>query len=683
MILGARAHGPTQVSGLDAMGFLRLWGDATKTKGLSNLFKQDPTARAAIRAIQANICAVPLVVYDGPDPKTRKPAEGLAARELQRLVSNPNPWTASRDWKRLTVHGLVLDGETNMVLRGAAFGPLSSAERQPVMFTMHQRKDLTTRKHGRGFGFDWLLNGKPLPFEALIQAKDPDPDDPVRGLPTTGTLAQTGQIGWYARTYLNSYFANGADPGGYLKAPVSLGNKQKKLLLDGWAARHGGAGKTNKTAVLDAGLTYEVPTQKHVDMELRWVMDWTRLTILSVLGVPESEIALPSEQTYSNGLSANAGFWFQTLVPIMKELEEAWNDPRVGLGRRYGGLWLAFDTSVVKEVLKRVQDKVDALVKLVTSSVPVNDAMAYLNMEIPDVEGGDVPMIQVSMAPLSVQQDPKTHEKPVPAATSSTAPKRDDPTAEDLRMDGSAARGFDRSNRSRNLARIYRMRRTYERQAGRITTTWMRDVRRLVLDSLDELEGRADGQPLDELLELENEFVASMGDLYERAADSAADTLAVELNTTLKVWNDQHPTVRAFIERKTSQVRNVTDTLREELEATIREGVSSNETVAQLKRRVKDSMNVATKRAETIARTEAGDAVNGGRYVAMELEGVKSQEWSTFQDEATRESHSNLDGEVVPIGQRFSNGLLYPMEVGAPAAEVINCRCVALAVGGI
>ena len=269
MIVGARSHGPTEISGLDAMGFLRLWGDAVGAKGLVDLFKQDPTARAAVRAIQANICAVPLRVYDRQDPKTRQEASGLAADALSSLVSNPNPWTAARDWKRLTVHGFVMDGETNMVLRNAAFNPLTSADRQPVSFTVHRRKELDLRKRARGRGFDWYLDSSILPRASLIQAKDPDPDEQMRGLPTTLTLQQPGNIAWFARTYLNSYFKNGADPGGYLKSPMSLATKQKRDLLKGWEQRHGGAGKTNKTAILDAGLTYEVPQQKHVDMELR------------------------------------------------------------------------------------------------------------------------------------------------------------------------------------------------------------------------------------------------------------------------------------------------------------------------------------------------------------------------------------------------------------------------------
>jgi hypothetical protein len=36
--------------------------------------------------------------------------------------------------------------------------------------------------------------------------------------------------------------------------------------------------------------------------------------------------------------------------------------------------------------------------------------------------------------------------------------------------------------------------------------------------------------------------------------------------------------------------------------------------------------------------------------------------------------HTN-DGEIVPIDDLFSNGLMYPLEPNGEAGNVINCRC--------
>ena len=54
---------------------------------------------------------------------------------------------------------------------------------------------------------------------------------------------------------------------------------------------------------------------------------------------------------------------------------------------------------------------------------------------------------------------------------------------------------------------------------------------------------------------------------------------------------------------------------------------------------------------------------------------VAGQEWIATADSRTRESHVELDGEVVGINEPFSNGLDYPGDPAGDAAETINCRC--------
>jgi hypothetical protein len=43
-----------------------------------------------------------------------------------------------------------------------------------------------------------------------------------------------------------------------------------------------------------------------------------------------------------------------------------------------------------------------------------------------------------------------------------------------------------------------------------------------------------------------------------------------------------------------------------------------------------------------------------------------------------RDTHAALNETTVDIGAAFANGLRFPHEPGAPAAEVVNCRCTLL-----
>lgn len=80
--------------------------------------------------------------------------------------------------------------------------------------------------------------------------------------------------------------------------------------------------------------------------------------------------------------------------------------------------------------------------------------------------------------------------------------------------------------------------------------------------------------------------------------------------------------------------------------------------------------NAAVRRA----RTAINGAENAGRMDAMLARGG-SKRWVAVMDERTRVSHASINGEVRPVGEPFSNGLMYPGDPSGPPEEVYNCRC--------
>ena len=79
--------------------------------------------------------------------------------------------------------------------------------------------------------------------------------------------------------------------------------------------------------------------------------------------------------------------------------------------------------------------------------------------------------------------------------------------------------------------------------------------------------------------------------------------------------------------------------------------------------------------AKRIARTEIHNSHNQGVMRTYETMNVSYTQWIAADDDRTRESHAELNGEIIPMGGTYSNGLAYPGDTTGDIEEWINCRC--------
>jgi SPP1 gp7 family putative phage head morphogenesis protein len=85
--------------------------------------------------------------------------------------------------------------------------------------------------------------------------------------------------------------------------------------------------------------------------------------------------------------------------------------------------------------------------------------------------------------------------------------------------------------------------------------------------------------------------------------------------------------------------------------------------------------NMETSELEMVARTEIAGHENLGMHEANIELGVEYEKWKTARDADVRDSHQDLEGQIVRVGDRFSNGLEYPGDRSGSIEEWINCRC--------
>lgn len=193
------------------------------------------------------------------------------------------------------------------------------------------------------------------------------------------------------------------------------------------------------------------------------------------------------------------------------------------------------------------------------------------------------------------------------------------------------------------------------------------------------------------LLLIEERWALELGRLsrthLESAFTGALDDIAQELSVVQ--INATDPRVATSLAAQEIRLaEGVTSRLAETVKTTILEALADPgaNAAAPLQLQIRDRLPELTEnlrrvfgtkeaRAATIARTETAQAVSNARDLQMKDAGVSEVQWIANDDEATRESHRQLDGAVRRVGEEFKAGLRRPHDPEAPPSETVNCRC--------
>ena len=116
------------------------------------------------------------------------------------------------------------------------------------------------------------------------------------------------------------------------------------------------------------------------------------------------------------------------------------------------------------------------------------------------------------------------------------------------------------------------------------------------------------------------------------------------------------------------------------LQSVTLQSVVQGESIPNMALRIAAIMGEINRKASIrYARTAMTEAQNAGRvnsYQRCKDMGIGVQhQWMATHDSITRDSHVLLDGEIVEVGEEFSNGLRYPCDPTGDPSEYWNCRC--------
>lgn len=157
--------------------------------------------------------------------------------------------------------------------------------------------------------------------------------------------------------------------------------------------------------------------------------------------------------------------------------------------------------------------------------------------------------------------------------------------------------------------------------------------------------------------------------------NQANELLGVSLDLT------ESAAAKEFLAAKELKITGVNDTTREQIREALYKGLDGGLSNDDLADNIVDIFDFAKSRARTIARTETASSSNTGRVLSFKENGATKHAWLTAEDDRVRETHAEIDGEEVDIGENFPVvDLEYPGDPQGAAEEVINCRCVTVPV---
>ena len=130
----------------------------------------------------------------------------------------------------------------------------------------------------------------------------------------------------------------------------------------------------------------------------------------------------------------------------------------------------------------------------------------------------------------------------------------------------------------------------------------------------------------------------------------------------------------------------ISQTTGKTMKQVIEKGLLEGDSIEEIAQSISQSKVFGIKRSRTIARTESTKAINLASVQAYNTamkDGINiRKEWLSARDDVVRDTHQELDGQIVGVNELFTVPSTGQQSVSpggfGEASEDINCRCTVL-----
>jgi HK97 family phage portal protein len=657
---------------------------STAKNPLPKPYSQHAWVYGCIRSNSRKVAKVPLKFYRGDVDDPTEIREG----PLYNVFHQPNTtWSLNR---------LIEATVINLELCGNALWLLQRNDEKSIprriwcfgrsRFTPHFYKDSDEIK-------SWTFhNGhhhqEVAPYHVLHFSYY-DPDDDFWGIGPMAAARQGAEADVLADRFNRAFFDNAARPGGVVtvKDADDVQFERTKASIQDRLEGIDNIGGVLYLAGED--VKYSSEPVSHLDMAWAEQKGLTEKQIRAIFGTPPTKLGNFDAVHKATARSVDRMYYEDTLIPIM-DVIASMLIAQFFMPLDEEETWAAFDVNSIGPMHEDYNERLDQGLKLQTLGYPPNDINERLELGMPEVPWGDVGRYPIGLLPAD--QDPLAEIEP---PEGNNGEKTIVEVVERPRLVAPVKRSVE-PHSERHLA-LYALWRAatkgpedrFRKGMKQYFNGCYRHVRNKINEfsaGIDLTEDLLRQTPIDDLLigpAFDTTLKSIARDHYYLVGDQIGSVITqhiqdIGIDYTFDLAD---PRFVQELMKKELKIVGVNDVTKAEVRYELVESAKATETVSELQQRLVGHKAFNQERALKVARTETGGAANVLEFKAQQIAGVTKHQWLAQPDEVARETHLyNMTLGAWPIGKPFPNGLRFPMETGAPAGEVVNCRCSTIAV---
>ena len=335
-----------------------------------------PTVQACVNLICSTVAQGPIHLYK----KDKKGAQVRVMGDKREFLLNNEPneycngYTLKYNWAK----DFLLNGDSYTYIEGEDVGNVKALhymKNDSVFIEKYKKQGIITGAYINIANEDGVFRKRPMDFIIIL-------NDSVDGLQGKGILEKgldTLILAKNEQQYSQSVYENGALPLGVLKTEKRLSEDALNRLKDNWKNLYQGLKNSNKTIILEEGLSYLPMSLKPSDLQLDSSRSYVLSEICRLLNVPESLINANAGK-YGNIEQNNIHFLQYCISPIFESIEKALNKAfLLEKEKEEGYFWAIDDTNILRTTFA---EKMTALkTALDAGLLSINEARGEINKE--------------------------------------------------------------------------------------------------------------------------------------------------------------------------------------------------------------------------------------------------------------------------------------------------------------